>query len=530
MSSRPIAEKDPRLLDPKWYGETFIKIRTKEQQELPFLYNPVQRSYYNRATIPTTYTLSTGETVTVRVLRRGMRDLVLKGRQHGFSTLGIEMYFQDTITNVSTNTAIIAHRREAAEEFLNTIRFMYDSIPPWQPKPRIGRDNKGVIEFPELGSKISVGVVGEGSVRSGTIHNLLATEVAFWGKLQGTMAAALEAVPVNGNVLAESTPRGVGGWYYSKVIETRGGGGSWRLFEYPWFLNRKYQIPRDRWKAMKIPSHEEVPYDSTELELIATYKLTPEQIAWRRWKIGESDSRTFAQEYECDFLQSGRPVFHKDYVLTHPISLRPRTRHKSKEGGFNYIENPVAGKRYIMGVDISEGLENNDYDVATIIDWETGREVAKLRGHWPIDVFAEKCFELFKEYNLPVVVPERNNHGHAFIGRFKQLLIQAGLLNRLYYHSDGRFGRPTDKLTKAMMVTILEEALRKGRIHPADQNTIDELIAYEWKSNGTTGAPEGVHDDSVIALGLAACGYFFHIPDSDEDERDGDEVSVKIIS
>lgn len=529
---------DPRVLDPLWFGETFVKIRTKEQKELPFLFNGVQRSWINRATEPRTpigYTDSSGEEPKFRVLKRGLRDLILKGRQHGFTTLIIEAFLHDTITNPSTNTSIIAHRKEASEEILNAIRFMYNSIPEWQPKPRIGRDNKGVIEFPDLGSKISVGVVGPGSVRSGTIHNLLCTEVAFWGQLQGTMAAALEAVPMNGNVVAETTPNGVGGWYYSKVVETRGGGSSWRLFEYPWFLNKKYAFPREMWRGLgsKIKLNKNgglEPYTADEIELITTYKIRAEQIAWRRWKIGESDVRTFAQEYECDFLQSGRPVFLKDYVYNDPRTGHRRVLVRGKEGGLQVLRPFVPGRKYLLGSDVAEGLESGDYDVSTVIDYETGQECAKLRGHFPLDVYAERIVDLAELYGWPIIGIERNNHGHGCILRVRQILQEKKKLSRLYYAPDGRWGWPTLALSKAMMVKDLEEGLRKGRIHPQDQNTIDELIAFEYKANGTTGAPEGVHDDSVIALGIAAQMLRFHINDDDEESDDSDEIGVRIIS
>ena len=514
MTAERVLSDDPRLLDPAYFTESFLTIKTKEQKLLPFLLNPVQKSIAKRMTHPL---MRNG--INYRIMRRGIRDLILKGRQHGATTQMLAFFYHDTISNESTHTKVIAHDKTSASEMLNTIRLFHALTPPWQAKPRIGRDNAGVIEFPGLGSKITISVVGD-SARSQTVHNLLCTEIAFWQRMEKTMSAVLESVPRSGNVVCESTPNGIGGWMYSKIIESRGGNTSWRLAEYPWFLNKKYQIPLSRGEKME-------PYAPDEIAIIMKYNLTPEQIKWRRWKIGETSARMFAQEYECDFLQSGTPVFnYYDYLQINPLDGYLRDLFQGKEGGLSIMYPPMPGRRYVIGADVAEGLANGDFDVATVVDKETGYEVAKLRGHWPIDVYAEKTVELMEMYNWAVCAVERNNHGHAMLQRMKQLLADPAVnkMSRLYYWRDGTHGWVTSSLTKPLMITDLEEALRKGYAHPSCQNTIDELSSYEWKVNGSTGGAEGIHDDSVMALAIAYQARNFVVVDEADIKRGGVRV------
>src|SRR3972149_7427928 len=88
-------------LDPKEFIKTLLWIKTKEQTIIPLRLNRPQTDFYER---------------------RARRNVILKARQLGFSTLLCALYYHDTITNVGTNTVLVAHKKEQAAEFLSIIK------------------------------------------------------------------------------------------------------------------------------------------------------------------------------------------------------------------------------------------------------------------------------------------------------------------------------------------------------------------------------------------------------------------------
>jgi hypothetical protein len=481
-------------LDPVWYIETFLWVRNKKKQIVPFKLNVVQRHY---------------------MARRTNRDLVLKGRQHGFSTLKLAEYLHDTITNVGTHTKIVAHKRDAAGKLLAALKLMFSRIPP-QDRPRVQYDNKYEFTFPDLNSSITIAPATKDAGRSETINNLLATEVAFWADAEETLSGLLEAVPEEGNICIESTPNGVGDKFYNMVQDARAGMSEWRLHEYPWWMNPEYRV--------RLEPGEKLEYTEEEIRLIGAYNLTPEQIKWRRRKIQRLGKRKFAREYECNFLQSGRPVFDAEAIDS--------WSKKAPIYEDNYLrvwEWPKPGERYAMGVDTCEGLEDGDLACIKVFKMSTWEEVASLHGPLAPTVLAARVDKLARLYRQGerygvIVGVERNNHGHAVLVKLVEWQTPG-----LYYFRPQRAGWDTNPATKPVMIDELEEAVRNGLITIYDEATKGEMRAYEWKDDGSAGAPEGSHDDTVLATMVAwqmrkATPWNIWEP-SDEDE-DGAQVTI----
>jgi hypothetical protein len=233
---------------------------------------------------------------------------------------------------------------------------------------------------------------------------------------------------------------------------------------------------------------------------MVTYKLTPAQMKWRRKKIARLGKRKFAREYECDFLQSGTPVFSAEAINNWPTK---KTVYQD-----NYLrvwELPVKGERYALGVDTSEGLEDGDKACAQVLKMSTWEQVAVLHGALGPTVLAAKVDKLARQYRQgnpygAIVGVERNNHGHAVLVKMVDFQTPG-----LFFHQPQRPGWDTNSATKFVMIDELEEGIRKGLLTVYDQATKGELLAYEWKPNGSAGAPdgEGNHDDTVVGTAIA---------------------------
>ena len=86
--------------DRKWYIEKFLKIKNKQAQLIPFIFNKAQNLAYTKY---------------LECLRDGRisRFIFLKSRQQGISTWTEAMMFADTAVNSYKSTYIIAHEGDA---------------------------------------------------------------------------------------------------------------------------------------------------------------------------------------------------------------------------------------------------------------------------------------------------------------------------------------------------------------------------------------------------------------------------------
>lgn len=233
----------------------------------------------------------------------------------------------------------------------------------------------------------------------------------------------------------------------------------------------------------------------------------PLQTEWASWRLptsvnpfidpdelvtakAELPERAWAQEYRAEFLQiEGGGVFRGVDAVSR---LRPRS--------------PERGHQYTIGVDWGR---TNDFTAIAVIDATVMEQVA-------LDRFSEIDYELQTErlhrwcelYRPVLVVAEANAMGRPLVER-----LQTGYARLL--------GKPRAALpvwsweatnaSKAALVQALGLAIEQGSLTLLDdQVQTAELLGYEAQvlPSGMLryGAPSGMHDDTVIALGLAYLG------------------------
>lgn len=155
---------------------------------------------------------------------------------------------------------------------------------------------------------------------------------------------------------------------------------------------------------------------------------------------------------------------------------------------------PVAGAAYCLGVDPAEGNPTSDESAACVVDKATGQEVATLAGRLQPEELAEACVQVAAWYNGAGILPERNNHGHAFILACKtaRYPVLPGL--------DGKPGWVTTRPSKTLAYDNAATCLREGDAGIADLETFMQLGSIE---GATLSAPDGQHDDRAMAWVLA---------------------------
>ena len=189
------------LADPVWRlcsGQLY-KIMTKDGKVIPFRPNRAQ----------------------VRLMKRlWHRNLILKARQLGFTTLICIMWLDHALFHPDQRCGIIAQDREAAKYiFRDKVVFAYDNMPEaLRNEMPLKARNADELHFGHNNSSIRVAT----SMRSGTIHRLHISEYGkicakYPDKAQEVSTGSLPAVPLDGIAIIESTAEGTEGDFHDKT-------------------------------------------------------------------------------------------------------------------------------------------------------------------------------------------------------------------------------------------------------------------------------------------------------------------------
>lgn len=510
--------------DRPFYMEKFLKIRDKNANLIPFKINDAQELF---------------EAEIKKCEKEGKlkRFIVLKARQMGFSTFTEGYIFHDTTTNTFKNSMIIAHEDKATQNLFNMSKLYYEELPSVI-KPMIKYSNGKELTFenptndpltkknnPGLRSKITVATAGTVEVgRSATIHNLHASEVAFFPDARTTMLGLLQCVPDTANscVILESTANGVGGYFYDMWQKACRGENEFIPLFYPWFTDKTY--------TRNFVSETEKEYflstlNDYEVNLMKNNNLTPQQMYWRKYTIAnkcQGDVELFMQEYpstpEEAFIASGRPVFNVPAVrkyLNHAESgIRGYIREKGSSVYFDedekgYVEiwsKPKLGEFYVIGGDVAEGKIDGDYSVAQVLD-SNCNIVGMWYGHIDPDLFGLELVKLARYYNDAYLGVEVNNHGLTTLKAIQKAeywnIYFAKIYDRFTDSITKKIGWNTNGKTKPMAIDKLAEFVREFYIGIKSKTTIQELMTYIIEENGSTNAQEGCHDDCVMSLAIA---------------------------
>ncbi|HUW12874.1 MAG TPA: hypothetical protein VM537_24310, partial [Anaerolineae bacterium] len=191
--------------------------------------------------------------------------------------------------------------------------------------------------------------------------------------------------------------------------------------------------------------------------------------------------RLFRQEYLAEFIDDAGSVFRR--VMDAATALE---------------QEPQPGRQYVAGVDWGK---HNDFTVVKVVDAQSKAEVYSDRFN-QIDYVVQRArlVALYERYRPSAVIAETNAMGEPII----EQLQREGLPMQ---------GFTTTNATKAAAIEALALAFERADITILnDPTTVGELQAYEMSRlpSGMVryAAPEGMHDDTVMALALAWQGVY----------------------
>lgn len=522
--------------DPVWFIENFLYIRDKTANIVPFKLNQAQK-----------YVMSI--ILDLRAKGKPVRIITLKARQMGLSTLYEAIIFHDTITNENKNSLIIAHEEAASSNLFQMSKLYYENLHEVL-KPMKKYANGKILSFenptnddieksfnPGLRSKISIATAGTGEVgRSSTVHNLHASEVAFFPDGKTTMLGLMQAVPdqPNTTVIWETTANGVGDFFHEQWKKAERGENEFVPVFLPWFIQPEYtrEFSSEAEKQAFIDEIELITKDSQgrevrsyEKEIMEKHKLTYEQLNWRRHTVRnkcQGDEILFMQEYPCTaeeaFISSGRPRF----GITSLRKYQAQTREPLKRGylyetskGIEFVddpkgyisiwEHPKPGMHYAIGADVAEGLITGDYSTAYVGSTEFDI-VANWHGHIDPDLFGKELVKLARFYNDAYLGVEANNHGlttlKSIVNTEYWNIYYSKNHEKIYDQMSQKIGWTTNQKTKPLMINKLAEYVRDYYLGIPCDLLIGEMFTYIIEDNGSTNAQAGCHDDTVMACGI----------------------------
>ena len=494
---------------------SLLSIRDKSGALIPFRLKRVQSSFVDNAT---------------------GRDIVLKNRRVGFTTLGIarDVWRFATVPGASvvivvqsakdnaplrTVSAIVAEMIASLERSGWSFQWETRNASEW--RITSGATIRILVAGGSVDAAAKVG-------RAGNITHLHLTEVAFWDQDETTWNAIQECVParsLGSEILFESTPNGARGLFYEMWRGAPGAG--YQQHFAPWFDDEDCATPLAEGETITPANAREVGFVSRGVR--------PEQLKWYRNKLAEKlgDQDKMDQEYASDeftcWLSASGGFFDIAAVrrvldgLREPVAERElgvivETRPRERRGAaVRVFAPPVRGAAYQISADPSGGT-GGDFAGGIVMNAETGEHVATIRGQISPPDFAEMLIRLGGYYNLAWLIVERNNHG----GTVLQRLIDRNYPRIYGVHCQSPDGHPGWNTTGPRRTTMLDDfagGIRgheafvddAGRQHPAVEpwTTPDRLLASELqtfvKNDGKPQAAAGSHDDLVMAAGI---GYW----------------------
>lgn len=273
------------------------------------------------------------------IKRLWYRNLILKARQLGFTTLVAILWLDHALFNADQRCGIIAQDREAAEAiFRDKVKFAYENLPDEiRERFPLARDSAVELLFSHNNSSVRVAT----SMRSGTIHRLHVSEYGkicakYPDKAQEVVTGSIPAVPINGIVVIESTAEGREGEFFRMVGIAEANHASkkkltprdYRMHFYAWWQEPKYRMD-SRSVELTREDHEyfELVETTVQRDMGLDISIDPDQRAWyvatKRADFSGADEKMW-QEYPSFPAEAFQISTAGNYYAKDMLKLRKR--------------------------------------------------------------------------------------------------------------------------------------------------------------------------------------------------------------
>ncbi len=477
-----------------------------------------------------------------------VRALALKPRKLGLSTYTEGRFYHATSHRTGVGAMIMTEADQSRDSLFRMVKNYHENVPE-EIRPQTLQSNEKALVFDTpkgngLKSRYDVKTCDSKGGKGITTHYNHWSECAYFSKNSlDNLSGLLESIPsrhpqiLGTEVIKETTANGTSGHFYDQWTETEKliadtGKSEYILIFIPWTFDIGYQIPiseRQRKEILNTLTDEEkwllrfVNPDGTA--------VTVENLAWRRWKIGEviapigfTKEDFFKQWYpmtpEEAFVFSGKSIFGISDVKMAELECYPPESIgefnyygkyvKTKDGKVKVWQPPRLGERYVIGADVAEGLssEKRDYSSADVIKCSNGQQVAHYHGKMDPDNFGALLNHFGRYYNNALMGVEANNHGLTTITTLKhknyRRMYQREMLDaNATAKKQKKAGWLTTSKSKYKIIDGLVTIIRDHDSGIVNYETLQEFKNYSILEDGSFGAMPGKHDDRVMSYAIA---------------------------
>ena len=418
----------------------------------------------------------------LKLLNNNERNIILKSRQLGISTLSAGMALWQMIFQKDTNVLVIATKQDTAKNLVTKVKFMYENLPSWL-KLGFEENNKLALRL-KNGSQVKAVSAASDAGRSEAISLLIIDEAAFieGNRIEEIWASSQQTIATGGRALILSTPNGTGNFFHKMWARGEEGTNGFNCIRLPWTVH---------------PERDE---------------------AWRTQQEDELGPRMASQECDCDFTTSGNTVFTPELLNYYDTLTIDPSERRGIDGSFYVWEYPDYSRKYIVVADVARG-DSQDYSAFHIIDIEECKQIGEFKSQIGTKEFGHMLVAVATEYNNALLVIENANIGWNTI----QVVIDKGYQN-LYYSPKGEAatnaeaylakgydtidpskmvpGFTMSMKTRPLTIGKLDAYMREKSIIIQGKRTIEEMRTFIWK-NGRAEAQGGYNDDLVMSLATA---------------------------
>lgn len=403
-------------------------------------------------------------------------NIILKSRQLGVTWCAAAYSVWLMIFHREKNIMVICTKFQTAANLVKKVKFMIKNLPPWFSQlATIQFDNKTNFALTN-GSEIKAASTATDVGRSEALSLLIIDEAAHIKGLEEIWTAAGATMAAGGRCIAVSSPNGVGNWFYNEFDKAEKGDGQFHPSRLSWNVH---------------PERDE---------------------EWERKERKKYSTKAFAQEYECSFLSSGDTIIGvEELKRIHKFLKEPKMKVGFDKNLYIWEEhNP--NESYMITADVARG-DGTDYSTFHVIKLQTLEQVAEYRGKLSTELFSKLLFDIGREYGDSMIVVENNNLGFSVCEK----IIQLNYPN-VYFAEKGTqeyippylaknlenavAGFTTSHKSRPLMISKLEESIRRGYLVINSERTYKELETFVW-NNGKAEAQRGHNDDLVMPLAIA---------------------------
>lgn len=458
------------------------------------------------------------------------RDIILKPRQVGYTTLAAVRGVDKALWEQNASTGILAHHQGTVQTIFNDlVKFIYQWFKrDWSKfyAPVEKNDNATELGFSHdgLGRVLDSSMRVMYDFRGKTINYLHISEASRVEDER--LLGSLQGVPISGEVVLESTPNGRGGQFYRlwQSWRTNGQTAPYKGHFIPWFTFYP-ERPGD-WVAA-----DDTKWTDYEERLLKDHpSITPAHLLWRRWCI-EANCNGDADQFENEYPSNDMDCFVAGEFSVYPASLiraqdkntrDPLVRgflladgtkmklHEDNHGHTSIWKHPDPSSTYVIGADPAGGV-GKDKGAAYVKDQKKKEIVARIHGDLEPADFAKELYKLGTYYNKAWICVEVNNHGHTVLHELKERgyphLYKRKVLDEMTAKPTTKVGFLTTNDSKLRITESLKIAAKEGDLIITDRELISEMSTF-CQISGKTGrtvkreAAPGCHDDLVMAASL----------------------------